>query len=422
MKVLIINKSENVGGAAVASFRLYNALQKKNVDVKFLVQDGPKQQTGKSIVLAYNYLTRKMSFLRFLQERIYFLRHEINKDMRYSFSPANIGIDISKHPAVQEADIIHLNWINQGFLSLQTLEKLFALGKPIVWTLHDMWTFTGGCHYAGNCHGFLENCGNCPLLKTSAKNDISAVQYISKMNIYKRRNISIVTCSNWLKSLANESNLLRDKKVKSIPNPLDTTIFTPLDKMACRRNENLPTDKMLILFGAANVNDTRKGMNYLIEALQLFKERYSNYATQVELVIFGKVKPETMALLPFKSNQLNYISNIPKLVNIYNAADLFVLPSLQDNLPNTVAEAMGCGIPVVAFKTGGVPEMIDHMKNGYLSEAKNTSDLADGIYQILFGNSGINFSENARTKALTSYSEEVVVAEYLKVYNDALIS
>ncbi len=420
MKVLIINKSENIGGAAVASLRLFNALTKSGVEVKLMVQDEPKGGSTRSIVLANTFFTRKMSFFRFVEERLYFLRHEKSREMRYAFSPANIGIDISKHPAVQEADIIHLNWINQGFLSLQSLEKLFALGKPVVWTLHDMWTFTGGCHYAGYCHGFLENCGNCPQLKTADRNDISSIQFFSKMNIYKRRNLSIVTCSKWLKSLASESNLLRDKPIKAIPNPLDTTIFHPLDKTDCRKSENLPLNKKLILFGAANVNDSRKGMSFLIEALQLFKQRYSDYTSQVELVIFGRVKAETIAQIPFESHQLNYINGLSRLVNVYNSADIFVLPSLQDNLPNTVAEAMGCGIPVVAFKTGGVPEMIDHLKNGYLADAKNASDLADGMFQILFAHKDIDFGVNARNKALASYSEEVVVAEYLKVYADAL--
>ncbi len=409
-----------MGGAAVASLRLFKALNKNGVDVKMLVQDGSNTTASNITVLAKSFIDKKLSFARFAQERLLFLRQEKNKELRYAFSPANVGIDISKHPDVQEADIIHINWINQGFLSLKSLESLFQLGKPIVWTLHDMWVFTGGCHYAGYCHGFLENCGNCPQLKSPDRNDISSVQFYSKLNIYKRRNLSIVTCSKWLKSLASESSLLRDKTIKSIPNPLDTTVFKPLDKKACRISENLPTNKKLILFGAANVNDTRKGMSFLIEALQLFKQRYADYAPQIELVIFGKVNPATLETIPFEKHLLNYVSGTDRLINIYNAADLFVLPSLQDNLPNTVAEAMGCGVPVVAFKTGGVPEMIDHLKNGYLAEAKNASDLANGMFQVLFEVSGMKYGENAREKALTSYSEEVVVAEYLKVYNDAL--
>lgn len=420
LKVVIINKSESTGGAAVASLRLYLALKKNDIDATLLVQDMPKKPATDAIVLDNNSIRQNMSMLRFIQERVMFLRHEKSKDLRYAFSPANVGVDISTHPAVQEADIIHLNWINQGFLSLKSIEKLFALGKPIVWTLHDMWAFTGGCHYAGYCHGFLENCGNCPMLKTADRNDLSSIQFFSKMNIYKRRNLTIVTCSKWLRSLANESSLLRDKPVKSIPNPLDTNIFKPLDKMECRKQEGLPTNKKLILFGAANVNDVRKGMDYLIEALQLFKQRHADHIHQVELVIFGKVKSETMQMLGIPFHQLNYVNNLERLIQVYNAADIFVLPSLQDNLPNTVAEAMGCGVPVVAFKTGGVPEMIDHQRNGYLAESKNSLDLADGIFEVLFNPNNIEYSKFAREKAVFSYSEDVVAAEYLKVYNDAL--
>lgn len=419
MKVVLINKTDVGGGAAVAANRLKEALRQEGVDASMLVQDA-KQPGDGVVAVGDGFMHRQKAFYRFVMERLLFLPHEKNALERFAFSPANTGIDISHHPLVLEADIIHLHWVNQGFLSLESLQKLFSLGKPVVWTLHDMWSFTGGCHYSGSCLEFLEHCAYCPFLKKPGKNDLSARLFKQKKELYKHVSMHVVTCSKWLKSLSNESTLLRSKIFHQIPNPIDTNFYQPRDKKQCREKLGLPRDKKLVLFGAANVEDTRKGMRYLLEALDILKESFPLFRDNVELLVFGKMPKGKAKTFPFKTHSFKFVSDHNVLVDLYNAADIFVLPSLQDNLPNTVMESMACGTPVVGFRIGGVPEMIDHEESGFLAEVRNALSLATGMHETLFLSDFEQMGAAARAKVVKCYSQKVVAQRYLTVYNEAL--
>lgn len=418
MKVVLINKSDTVGGAAVAAFRLTAALHNQGVDAHMLVSDGMK---GVLVEVAnQSFVSQKMAYARFLWERLKFWPYEKSALERFAFSPANTGMDITTHPLVQEADIIHLHWVNQGYLSLNDIKKIMSMGKPVVWTLHDMWPFTGGCHYNGNCHEFLEACGYCPFLKNPSGKDLSYQQLAKKKKIYKDANLHVVTCSKWLKSLATESTLFRQKNCTVIPNPIDTDFYYPMDKMECREKLGLPLDKKLLMFGAANINDPRKGIRYLEEALNLLHEHFPVLKDKLEIVIFGKTKKGEHMQIPFKTHFMRYITNTKTLVQLYSAADAYALPSLQDNLPNTVMEAMSCATPVIGFRIGGVPEMIEHEKSGYLSEVRNSLSLSNGIYQTLFINDTEKMADAARSRVLEHYAEDKVAARYIEIYRKAL--
>ncbi len=419
MKILQINKTDAGGGAAVAANRLNRALRNNGVESKLMVQDLRRNEEGVYAV-GSGFAYRQKAFARFAWERLSFLPYERNASVRFAFSPANTGIDISRHPLVQEADIIHLHWVNQGFLSLETLGQLLACGKPIVWTQHDMWSFTGGCHYAGTCLEFLEFCSYCPFLKKPGKKDLSAQLFAKKRRIYNAAPLSIVTCSKWLRTLSQESKLLRRKNFHNIPNPIDTNFYAPRNKQEARQRLNLPADKKLVLFGAANVNDPRKGMRYFIEALSILGENFPVVNENTELVVFGKMNDETIKLFPFKTHSFKFVSNPDTLVDLYCAADCYVLPSLQDNLPNTVMESLACGTPVVGFSIGGVPEMVTHQQSGYLAEVKNSLSLATGIYETLFISDQQKYRQNARQKAVDCYAEAVVAKQYTEVYKSLL--
>lgn len=418
MKVVLINKSDSVGGASVAAYRLTAALYNQGLGAKLLVSDG--MQSVLTEVVNKSHWSQQLANARFLLERLSFFPYEKNALERFSFSPANTGMDISKHPLVQDADIIHLHWINQGFLSLKNIQQLVSTGKPIVWTLHDMWPFTGGCHYNGTCHEFLDSCGNCLFLKNPKSNDLSARLFAKKKKIYRNANIHLVTCSKWLKSLASESALMRNKPCYVIPNPIDTEFYRPMDKVECREALKLPTDKKLLLFGAANILDPRKGIRYLTEALDILYENFPVLQDKLELVVFGKLRLGEQPNFPFKTHFMRYVTDNKTLVRLYNAADAYVLPSLQDNLPNTVMESMSCGTPVIGFRIGGVPEMVEHEKSGYLSEVRNALSLSTGIYETLFVNDAPKMGESARNKVLESYSEDTVARQYIEVYRKAL--
>lgn len=411
MKILIINKSDTTGGAAIAARRLKDALQANGHSVKMLVQE--KRSTDKIIFSTTNgKLKEYYNFLLFVLERLYFLFFEKSKEIRFAFSPAVAGEDISKHPLVKEADVIHIHWFNQGFLSLKGLKKLFKLNKKIVWTLHDMWAFTGGCHYAGDCNNYESGCGNCKFLKKPGKNDLSSKVLKRKRKVLKNKQLQIITCSNWLANKAQNSSLLKHFTITAIPNPIDTAIFKPGDKMALRKQLNLPTDKKLILFGAANIMDERKGLKFLVEALKKLKDKNDQLAGKAEILLFGKSNEEFLKQMPLKVNDLGLIFGEQNIARVYAAADAFVLPSLEDNLPNTVMESLACGTPVVAFNTGGIPEMIEHKKTGYLADYKSIDSILQGLIFVLSNDMIV-----AKEYFPKEFLQNNVVNRYFAVYN-----
>lgn len=418
MKIVHINKTDAGGGAAVAALRIHRSLLRAGVDSHILVQEQKRNESNEHVA-GSGFLYGVNNFSNFVKERLTIKPHEKNSSMRYNFSIANTGQSIADLPVVKEADVIHLHWINQGFLSLDGLQELFSLGKPVVWTLHDMWPFTGGCHYAGNCFEFNEHCGFCPYLSDPQKTDISYQTYARKKDIYSKANLSVVTCSRWLATMARSSSMMKNANViTTIPNPIDTNFYKPIDRMACRKELGLPLDKKLILFGAANILDVRKGFRYLEEALTIIQDNFPAISSRMELVVFGKLDKGWTNKFTFKIHPMNFISNPETLVKLYNAADTFILPSLQDNLPNTVVESMCCGTPVVGFSIGGIPEMITHMKTGFLAEVKNSLSLANGIYNMLFF--GPEQRNAVRESAVQLFAENTVATQYIDVYKKVL--
>lgn len=397
MKIAIINTSERTGGAAVAAERLGNALKKSGIQVDKLVWKD-------------TWLNR----FRFYWERlIIFLCNHLNRKNLFAVSIANTGTDLSEDSLVKEADIIHLHWINQGFLSLRDIEKLVKLNKPIVWTMHDMWPCTGICHHARDCEKFQTRCESCFFLESKNK-DLSTSVFDKKLSLYKNANITFVGCSQWLANRAKKSYLLRGNTVLSIPNPIDTEVYHPIEQDMARELLGLPSEKKLLLFGALNVTDKRKGIDYLIEALNIIKMQ------DMELVVFGQVKDDIRGLFPVPIHSMGYLSDESKIVTLYNAVDMFITSSLEENLPNTIMESMACGTPCVGFATGGIPEMIDHRVNGYIANYKDANDLANGIQWVLEHKDRQSLSDACVKKVRESYTEEVVVKQYMALYKELL--
>jgi glycosyltransferase involved in cell wall biosynthesis len=416
MKIVIVNKSDKGGGAAVAAKRLMDALLANGIDVSMLVQQ--KFTENKNVhAIKKGKNGKYIEFLLFVMERLYFYFYEKSKSIRFAFSPARFGQNIAKNKLVADADIIHIHWFNQGYLSLKNLRQLLALNKPVVWTLHDMWAFTGGCHYTGQCENYKTKCGNCKFLKKPKATDLSYRVLNKKAKIVQNKTIQFVTCSQWLAGKAGESALLKNAKITSIPNPIDTNFYIPKNKHEIREKRNLPVAKKLILFGAASITDERKGLKYLLSALELIKKEQTELASGIEIVLFGKSNQDFVGQIPFKVHLLGVISSEIEIVDIYNAADVFVLPSLEDNLPNTVMESMACGTPVVAFNTGGIPEMIDHKTNGYLADYKSTDDLKAGILYALGHLCTDDCKHLVSQKVRTQFNQSLIATNYLNVYN-----
>ena len=414
MRVLIVNTSERTGGAAIAANRLMHALNRNGVEAQMLVRD---RKTDALEVVSIPQSRRLKA--NFLWERgVIWLNNGLSKQGLFQVDIANAGTDITTLPAFQQADVIHLHWVNQGFLSLKNLERICASGKPVVMTLHDQWYFTGICHYSSDCDKYRTQCEKCPMLKGPGI-DLARRVYNRKRAIYEGRNITFVGCSRWMADLARKSSLTRGHTVTNVPNAIDTDVFKPMDKLEARRRHNLPMDKKLLLFGAQRITDKRKGFDFLVEACEHISMHHPTLPGQLEVVVLGGDAPSVKELLPLPVHIVNYLSNEDDIAQLYNAVDLFVTPSLQDNLPNTIVEAMSCGTPCVGFDVGGIPEMINHKQDGYVADYCDSLDFAQGIAWCLNPDRQPALSAAARADALATYSQSVAATRYLSIYQSA---
>lgn len=411
MRVLIVNTSERTGGAAVAANRLMKALNNHGVKAKMLVRD--KDTDALTVVDLPSSPRHRWNFL--WERLVVFSRLHFRNNHLFEIDIANTGTDITRLREFQEADIIHLHWINQGMLSLTGIRKILRSGKPVVWTMHDIWPATAICHVTLDCRKFTAQCRNCRLLPGGgSKSDLAATIWQKKQRMLTDGNIFFVACSRWLESEAQKSALLKGQKITSIPNPIDTHIYKKGNKVEARQRLSLPTDKKLILFASQRVTNENKGMSYLIEACkQLTMQNYG-------VVILGGHAEEVVEQLPMEAYPLGYVNDEQRIVDVYNAADVFVLPSLSENLPNTIMEAMACGLPCVGFKVGGIPEEIEHLKNGYVANYRDAEDLAKGIHWILTEADYESLSQQAVHKVIQNYSQQNVAARYLEIYHQAM--
>ena len=416
MRVLIINTSERIGGAAIAANRLMDALRNNGIQAKMLVRD---KQTENIAVIGLNKSLWKI--WQFIWERaVIWMANRFKQHNLFEVDIANTGTDITSLPEFTQADVIHLHWVNQGMLSLTDIRRIIDSGKPIVWTMHDMWPFTGICHYAGECDKYTTHCEHCPILYKGNKKDLSYQVFQQKEKMFNGSKISFVTCSQWLGEMARKSHLLQHHSITNIPNAINTNLFKPRDKAIARERLNLPTDKKLLLFGSVKTTDKRKGIHYLVEACQILASTQPEFCKNLGVVILGKQSELYESLFPFPIYSMGYVNNEKQLTDIYNAVDLYVTPSLQDNLPNTIMEAMACGVPCVGFNVGGIPEMIDHLHNGYVADYKSAEDFANGIHWTLDEGEYPSLSEEAFRKVTSSYSESAVARKYIDIYNSLI--
>lgn len=413
MKVVLVNTYEKKGGAAIAAGRLFEALKSENIQVDFLVQNAI---SNKVTSVSNNLLKEKMAFFRFSRERFKVLRNIKNKENLYGFDTASFGVDISNHKLIKEADIIHIHWVNFGFISLNALKKLLKLNKPILWTLHDMWILTGGCFYSQGCNKYQVACEKCHLLK---KNSLLAENIFNvKKELFKSSNIHTAAISSWTKSIIENSFLFKNKHVAELSNPIDTQKFIFKNKLQIKQKLNLSVDKIHIGFVAFNVNDKRKGASFLKQSLDLLFDEKPELREKLELVAIGSSKDKQFFdNLPVFFT--GYITNIDDLVDYYNACNFMLLPSVEDNLPLVIQEAMACKTPIIAFDTGGIKDLVVHKKTGYLSKYLDIVDFKNGILYFI-GNSTEQIGENARIHIEENYSYKIIAQKAVEVYSSLL--
>lgn len=409
MKVLHVNAYDFQGGAARAAYRLHQALLAESIDSKMLVQK--KTSDDQTVITPTSRLEKGINLLRPTLDNLPLQRYKHRSQSL--FSPAWLPFSqIPKKIAQINPDIVHLHWIAGAMMSVKDLAKI---EKPIVWSLHDMWAFTGGEHYDEDQQHFLDRCGNSKVLKSNKDKDLSRKGWQRKRKVYAQvENMTIVGLSQWMHRAAKSSSLLKDKNHVQLPNPINTSIFSPFDKMEARRLLNLPLDKNLILFGAMNAtSDPRKGFSELYKAL-------GNVSIDSELVIFGSSKPNNTLSFKQPVHYLGQLHDDITLRVLYSAADVMVIPSLQENLSNAIMESLASGTPVVAFDIGGNSDMIEHQKNGYLAQPLDTDDLAKGIEWLLNTPNYQQLCDNARDKVLTHFDSQIVAKRYIALYKEIL--
>lgn len=421
MKIAIINKSDSTGGAAVVSRRLMDALRDAGADARMIVVE--KLSDSPFVEVAASSLKIKSAFL---SERLdIFCRNGFRRSSLFKIDTASCGLPLWKHPIVKDADAILLNWVNQGMLSLHGLKKLLRLGKPVIWTMHDMWCMTGICHHAGKCLGYESNCRECPLLYPQlADHRLAYTTFCRKLSSYKAGNINFVAVSSWLAEKASDSALLCGKKVHVIPNAFR---FENCSKEGIFTDEigKNKTEKIRILFGAARLDDPVKGFPTLIETTHMLRKKYPLIADSVELVTFGNIRNESLfSQISIPHHHLGMIHGEENIRDVYQNAEILVSTSEYETLPGTLVEAQAYGCIPVSFDRGGQRDIVDHLSTGWLSPRADdcnvdAASIAEGIvwaYKIAKNHDEFEkIKDNMRRNAMSKFSSEAVAEAYLNL-------
>lgn len=405
--ILHLSTSDVEGGAARAAYRLHQGLQKLDASSRMLVR--ARQSRDEAVIAEGSILTKLGPPLSSFPLRRYPQRE------RTMFSAQWFYDAIAPKVKQLNPDIIHLHWICNGFVQIETLAKF---NQPLVWTLHDMWTFTGGCHYAQDCLGYEKSCGSCPQLKSNSERDLSDQTWKRKAKAWQDLNLTIVSPSKWLAQCARNSSLLQNVRVEVIPHGLNLQKYQPVDRAVARSILHLPQDKQLILFGAvSSTNDRRKGFALLSAALQHLKQLDRDW----ELVVFGPANANHLQDLGFRVHHLGQFHDDIALSLVYSAADVTVVSSTQEAFGQVASESLACATPVVAFSATGLLDIVEHKQNGYLAEPFAVEDLARGIAWILEdGDRHQRLSTAARHKAEREFSLSTQAKRYLSLFEELL--
>jgi len=413
VRVVHISSHDTFGGAALAAFRLHKGLQASGIESTMLVHE--RSSDDDSILGPTSNIAKGIAHFRTSIDHIpkLFYRNIKPTIFHSQWLPDYV---VRKIKALKP-HIVHLHWICRGFVNIGSLARI---ERPIVWTLHDMWPFTGGCHYVGQCERYIQVCGKCPQLESNRKRDLSWWTWQRKAKHWHKLNFNLTAPSKWMKHRAQRSSLFNKVPVDVIPNGLNCSRFHPQDRDIARQLLGLSRDKHLILFGAVNAtSEERKGLKSLLPALRQIAT--SGAGKKAELLIFGASKPAMRTDFGLKTTYLGSLHDELSLSLVYMASDVFVAPSREDNLPNTIMEALSCGIPCVAFKVGGISEMIDHKISGYMAAPFDPEDLAQGIAWILENKQRWRvLAAAARKKAEDEYDINTVSRRYADLYQSVL--
>ena len=421
IRPLLVSYADTQGGAARAAYRLLIGLQNEDIDARMLVARKWSSDPTVSDLWLYRSPTRRKMLARLEYLPRYPYRNAPPGSWSNNLLPTLRGQEFAR----RSCNLVNLHWVGEGFVPIRTVAKI---NKPLVWTLHDMWPFTGGCHYSGTCTRYTASCGACPQLASTHPHDLSHHIWQTKHTHWHQLDFTVVSPSRWLAACARQSSLFAHKRIEVIPYGIDAETYHPLSKQQARAQLGLPADAHLILFGAiASTSDPRKGYQLLLPALHHLAHERAQARTQehalpdLHLVVVGANEATGTALPPIPTHYAGYVRDEHKLAALYAAADLFVAPSLEDNLPNAVMEALACGTPTVAFAIGGMPDMIEHQRNGYLATPFAVEDLAQGMAWVLADAPRQHtLAQRARSKVMEEFTLHRSAQRYAALYAELL--
>ncbi|MBW1728369.1 MAG: glycosyltransferase [Deltaproteobacteria bacterium] len=414
---------QDFGGAGTAALRLHEGLQLIGADSLLYVHNIQRWKPGTVPFLLSKTFKPKQKEKIISPHWKAFWAHNKRVLSKYPQRPNHFeiftdtwsAVKISQIPEFMDADIINLHWI-AGTVDISR-EVDFLKSKKIVWTLHDMNPFTGGCHYSAGCQKYEQQCGSCPQLGSADDADISRQIWSRKINAYRQLDITVVTPSKWLADCVRKSSLLSSFPVHVIPNGLPTDVFKPYPQAQLRKSLNIPQDAFVILFGADSVINSRKGFVYVLQALQQLSTQAKDIP--IALATFGHNSQNAIQDLGIPTFAFDYVEQDSQLAFIYSLADVTIIPSLEDNLPNIVLESMACGTPVVGFDVGGIPDMVEHQVNGYLALVGETKGLIQGIHWVMEQKKdGSKLRLKCRETVLKRYHLSLQASQYQSLYKN----
>ena len=410
MRIVIVCKSHTQGGAAIVSYRLMKALRRAGHDARMLVLT----PSGDRDEYVDCYAKPLRDRVNFLAERLQiFLHNGMSRSRLFMVDTARWGADISGHPWVKEADVINLNWINQGALSLSAISKLCSLGKQVVWTMHDMWNCTGICHHSYDCTRYMGECNNCPYLGfMAADRDLSTATQRKKRELYAAADIRFVAVSNWLAERCRRSSLLRQTDVKVIPNAFPTDKFSYLK--ADNRQLGIGGGKTVLIMGAARLDDRVKGFDTLLHCLRYMAEEHQALAAKCHLLLYGDMR--NRALLDEIAISHTYLGVVPsdRVNKLFAQSDVVLSTSHYETLPGTIIEGMASGCVAVAYDSGGQSDIIDHLETGYLAKVDSVTDFVNGIDWAV--NKAAASRQMLHQSMEQRFSSERVAEQYLELF------
>ena len=409
MKVVLINRSDTVGGAAVVTVRLMNALRAVGIDARMIVTD--RRGNDPHTALAGSNVERKAAFYA---ERLgIYARNGFNRDTLFQIDTADCGINLASHPWVREADVVALNWVNQGTLSMKGIERIGAMGKPIVWTMHDMWNCTGVCHHAYGCPHFTATCHSCPLTGSKGS-DLSTGTQNRKRALYASTPIHFVAVSHWLEGRCRASSLMADAQISVIPNAFPSADFD-WQQRSDADVATVAADATVVVMGAARLDDPVKGFDLLIDATKLLADRNSDLASRMHLVLYGSIRNQQLLNeLAIPHTFLGYRSDVNRIMQ---NAHVVLSTSRYETLPGTLVEGMASGCTPVTTGDGGQPDIVDHLRTGYVTRSTTAQEIATGLEWAATH----RLDREAQHRAAAEKFDSAVVAQsYIKLFNDLL--